>query len=97
MTAENTSSEPGSEFWHGTGQHPRNGRRDSQRREPCSCYTPGSASPLTARPVPHRSAAQCLAVHHQVAAGSAGPLGKEGLAKAGKVPVNARSRRGERA
>jgi len=38
------------------------------------------------RLVPGRPAARRLAVHHQMAAGSAGPLGKEGLAEAGKVP-----------
>ena len=29
MTAENTSSEPGSEFWHGTGRNAANGRAAS--------------------------------------------------------------------
>ena len=59
------------EKWPG-GQFPATGRRDSQRRAPCSCYTPGSAPPLAAGPVPHRPAPRrrrdrCLPAHVQIA------------------------------
>jgi hypothetical protein len=56
----------------GRPDFPATGRRDSQRRAPCSCYTPGSAPPLAAGPVPHRPAPRrrrdrCLPAHVQVA------------------------------
>jgi len=53
--------------------------------------------PLVPRLVPHRPAARCLAVHHQVADGSAAPVRQGRAGETRQNPVNARRRRGERA